>query len=142
MRQRLGRGGFFKKLFKGVGRVVKTVKHVPVIGALAKTAIKSLPVLGNVVSAVDHFKKKTAAGAGHHSHPSNPSPSQAHNMATHAPKKRGPKRAKAAKRPKRAKRAKRAKAARKGGGSAKQKAARARFAAAARKGKIRKGQRL
>lgn len=136
--RRMARGGFFKKLIKGVSKVVRTVTNLPVIGAVAKTAVNSLPIVGQVTTAVAAFKSKTPSGAGHAAHAGTktPTPSQ-FNVQTNAPHRR--KRAKKAKRPKRARKSA---SRRKGGGTAKQRAARARFAAAARKGKIRKGTRL
>lgn len=145
--RRMARGGFFSKLVKKVGKVVKTVTHLPVIGAVAKTAIGSLPIVGQVQTAVNAFKRKTPAGAGHAAHATHPKDTQttsfnqqANYTSTHTRSGRRKKPLKKAKRAKRAKRAKGAK--RKGGGTAKQRAARARFAAAARRGRIRKGSRL
>lgn len=136
------RGGFFSGIVKGIGKVVKTVTKVPVVGAIAKAAVGSLPVLGQVVTAVNAFKGKTAVGVAASptggatvatgQAPANIPPAFRHNAAA----RRRPK-AKKAKKAKRAKRAKRS-----GGGTAKQRAARARFARAAKKGRIRKGQRL
>jgi hypothetical protein len=134
---RMARGGFFKDVFKGVKKIVKTVTKVPVIGTIAKAAVGSLPIVGQVTTAVAAFKKKTPVGAA--ASPVGgvqPSSSVAVNMAANAPAPR--RRRKAAKKSKRRK----ATTKRKGGGSAKQRAARARFAAAARKGRIKKGARL
>lgn len=140
------RGGFFKKLVKGIGKAVRTVTHLPVIGAVAKTAIGSLPIVGQVQTAVNAFKKKTVAGAGHASHPTHPTNTatttfnqQANYTSTHTRSGRPKKRRKKAGA---SRRKRRSGAKRKGGGTAKQRAARARFAAAARKGKIRKGSHL
>jgi len=137
----MARGGFFKKIFKGVKNIVKAVSKVPVLGAVAKAAVGSLPVVGQVVTAVNAFKGKTAQGVAATPVGGVVSPGQVLNATVNRStgRRRRPKVAKRAKRG-RAKRAKRAK--RSGGGTAKQRAARARFAAAARKGKIRKGQRL
>jgi hypothetical protein len=134
----MARGGFFKKIFKGVKNVVKAVSRVPVLGAVAKAAVGSLPVVGQVVTAVNAFKGKTAQGVAATPVGGVQSPGQVLNATVNrsSGRRRRPKVAKRAKRG-RAKRAKRS-----GGGTAKQRAARARFAAAARKGKIRKGQRL
>lgn len=143
--RRMARGGFFKSLVKTVGKVVKTIKHVPVLNAVAKAAVGSLPIVSQVQTAVSAFKKKTPVGVaaspvgGVH-----PTPAQALNASTNrvAPHRtRRKKKAKTAKaKTRKARKAKKAK--RKGGGSAKQRAARARFAAAARKGRIKKGSRL
>lgn len=136
---RMQRGGFFKSLFKGVSKVVKAVTKVPVLGAVAKAAVGSLPIVGQVQTAIGAFKKKTAVGVAASPVGGVVSPSQAFNMASNrrAPRRKTSKKSKKAKRSKRAK-----KSSRKGGGSAKQRAARARFAAAARKGRIKKGSRL
>lgn len=146
--RRMARGGFFKSLVKTVGKVVKTIKHVPVLNAVAKAAVGSLPIVSQVQTAVSAFKKKTPVGVaaspvgGVH-----PTPAQVLNASTNrvarvAPHRtRRKKKAKTAKaKTRKARKAKKAK--RKGGGSAKQRAARARFAAAARKGRIKKGSRL
>lgn len=142
-RRRGARGGFFKDIFKGAAKVVKAVTKVPVVGAIAKAAVGSLPVVGQVVTAVNAFKKKTPVGVaaspigGVQTVSGAPPISLAAPRAMNggaAPRRRRKRKA--------AKRTKRAKAKRKGGGSAKQRAARARFAAAARKGRIKKGQRL
>lgn len=141
---RMARGGFFKS----IGRIVKSIAHVPIISALAKTAVSSLPILGRVQTAVESFKKKTAQGVGQSPvGAGKPTASQATNTAYNRKPKRRAKHAKRAKtakrRPKHAKRAKTAKRGkRSGGGSPKQIAARKRFAAAARKGRIKKGARL
>jgi len=134
----MARGGFFKKLFKGVKSVVKAVAKVPVIGAVAKAAVGALPVVGQVVTAVNAFKGKTAVGVAASPVGGVVSPAAVLNSAVNRRTPGTPRR----RRPKKAKRAKRAKRTGGGGGTAKQRAARARFAAAARKGKIRKGARL
>jgi len=43
MYRRTAQGGFFKSLLKSVSKVVTTVTKVPVIGAIAKAAVSSLP---------------------------------------------------------------------------------------------------
>lgn len=141
--RRMARGGFFKSLVKGISKVVSTVAKVPVIGAVAKAAVSSLPVVGQVVTAVGAFKKKTAVGVAASPVGGIPAASEAGTppapIGARAPSGRTPRRRKASRKPKRAKRAK---AKRSGGGSAKQRAARARFAKAAKRGRIKKGQRL
>ena len=123
------RGGFFKKLFKGVGKVVKAV--APVVLAVAKTAAKHT-VVGRVLTVTAAVKKRIAGGG----RPSVKSSSPGWNYG-------GDKEAKSQGLGRYAKGAKRKTTAkRKGGGTAKQRAARARFAKAARKGKIRKGAKL
>ena len=137
------RGGFFKKLFKGVKKAVSVVAKVPILGTIAKTAISSLPVVGQVVTAVGAIKKTTAAGIAASvfgaakglapgggaavNFNKQAAAREGRRAAKRAPKKRAPKKRAAAKR---------------SGGSAKQRAARARFARAARKGRIKKGARL
>jgi hypothetical protein len=136
------RGGFFKKLFKGVAKVAKFV--APAVVAVAKTAA-SHTVVGKVLSTVAKVKKRTAVGVA----------AKAYAAAKRLPDYGGEKEARsqglgrfkgipAAKRRKMPLRKRKAKgkAKRKGGGTAKQRAARARFAAAARKGRIRKGAKL
>jgi len=128
------RGGFFKKLFKGVKKIVTTVAKVPVVGTVAKAAISSIPVVKAVTTAVNVVKKATASGVSAATAPITPrvdapaysSTAQEHAMG--APRRKAKRKAKKAKR--------------KGGGTAKQRAARARFARAARKGRIKKGARL
>lgn len=132
--RRTARGGFFKSVFKAVKKAVSTVTRVPVIGAIAKTAIKSLPVVGQVVTAVEAFKGKTPVGIAASPVGGVVAPGRTLNVAANRPRRRKGKKAKKAKRA--------SKRRSSGGGTAKQRAARARFAAAARKGKIRKGQRL
>lgn len=133
--RRLARGGFFKNIVKGVAKVVKSVTKVPVIGAIAKAAVQSLPIVGQVTTAVAAFKGKTAVGVaaspvgGVQEPPLYGGMKEAH-LAVRKPRRR--------RKTKKAKKAKRSR----GGGSAKQRAARARFAAAARKGRIKKGTRL
>lgn len=137
---RMARGGFFKKLFKGVKKVVRVVTKVPVLRELAKTAIGSLPIVGRVVTAVNAFKAKTAVGvAGSPVGAGTPASNFNQRVNRRAPSRR---KTKKAKKSARRSRGSKAKAKRKGGGSAKQRAARARFAKAAKKGRIRKGQRL
>lgn len=137
--RRMARGGFFKSIFKGVSKVVKSVTKIPVIGTVAKAAVSSLPIVGQVQTAIGAFKKKTPVGVAASPVGGVVSPSQMANIAAN----RKPARRRKAKKAKKAKRrTKRAKSKRSGGGSAKQRAARARFAAAARKGRIKKGQRL
>lgn len=138
---RMARGGFFKSLFKGVKKVVTTVTKLPVIGAVAKAAVGSLPVVGQVVTTVNAFKAKTPVGAAASPIGGVTAVAGAAPVFMTAPARRAPRR-KAAKRAKRAKRGKRAKAKKRAGGTAKQRAARARFARAARKGRIKKGTRL
>lgn len=139
--RRMARGGFFKSLFKGAKKLVKSVTKIPVIGTVAKTALGSLPIVGQVTTAVNAFKKKTPVGIA--ASPIGGNPAIALNLSANAgnrrPKNRRPKR-----RPKatRKRKTNKTKAIRKGGGTAKQRAARARFAKAAKKGRIRKGQRL
>lgn len=146
MRQRRGaRGGFFKDVFKGVKKIVNTVTKVPVIGTVAKVAVGSLPIVGQVTTAVNAFKKKTPVGIA--ASPVGGVPMAAASGAA-PPNYGGTKEGISQgyiRRPRRKRRkakASKRKGKRSGGGSAKQRAARARFAAAARKGKIRKGQRL
>lgn len=138
------RGGFFKSLVKGIGKVVSTVAKVPVVGTIAKAAITSLPVVGQVVTAVGAVKKLTASGVA-------PTMNLAQLSATPGPSTPlaaqvlagGPRRRKPAKRAKRAKKRKRPTQKRASSrGTAKQRAARARFARAAKRGRIKKGQRL
>lgn len=134
------RGGFFKSLVKTVRGVVKTITKVPVLGAVAKAAVGSLPIVGQVTTAVNAFKSKTPVGVaaspvGGVPHTAGAPPQIAASV--NARVNRGPRRRRKTK----AKKARKA-ARRKGGGSAKQRAARARFARAAKKGRIRKGQRL
>jgi hypothetical protein len=140
--RRMARGGFFKsigKLVKGVAKVVKTVTSVPVIGKLAKAAVGSLPLVGQVKTAVSAFKRHTPVGIAASPVGGVTPPAHALNTMTHAAARRpGRRKAKAKRKAKR----RAAKSSRKGGGSAKQRAARARFAAAARKGRIKKGARL
>lgn len=137
---RMARGGFFKDVFKGVKKVVSTVTKLPVIGAVAKAAVATLPVVGQVVTAVNAFKAKTPVGAAASPIGGVTAVSGAAPVFMTAPARRAPRRK--AKRAKRAKRGKRAKAKKRAGGTAKQRAARARFARAARKGRIKKGTRL
>jgi hypothetical protein len=132
------RGGFFKDLVKGVGKVVKTVTRIPVIKDLVKVAIGGIPIVGQVVTAVNAFKGATAA-AGSANVAGGVSTPMYGGMKEAPPGFRRPRRRKRAA-PRRKKKAK-AKRSRKGG-SAKQRAARARFARAAKKGRIKKGQRL
>lgn len=121
------RGGFFKKLFKGVAKVAKFV--APAVVAIAKTAAKHT-VVGKVVSVVNLVKKRTAVGAAALGHKRVALPDS------------GPGEYPDTRRRKRKTRAAKGKKARRGRVSAKQAAARKRFAAAARKGRIRKGARL
>ena len=58
-----GRGGFFGSVFKAVSKVVSTVAKVPVVGTLAKTALGSLPIVGQALTAVNAVKSATAAAA-------------------------------------------------------------------------------
>lgn len=139
--RRHARGGFFKDVFKGVKKIVNTVTKVPVIGTVAKVAVGSLPIVGQVTTAVNAFKKKTPVGIA--ASPVGGVPMAA--VAGAAPVSVAPPTARAPRRKRRKATTKRKATKRKaksGGGSAKQRAARARFAAAARKGKIKKGQRL
>ena len=50
--QRHPRGGFFKSIGKAIGKIAK----IPVIGAIAKTVVGSIPVLGTAVSVVAAVK--------------------------------------------------------------------------------------
>ena len=144
MYRRTAQGGFFKSLFKTVSKVVSTATKVPVIGAIAKAAVSSLPVVGQVVTAVGAFKKKTATGVAASPVGGIPAASEAGTppapIGASAPR-RAPRRRKARKAKRAAPRRAKAKKS-KAGGSAKQRAARARFAKAAKKGRIKKGQRL
>lgn len=145
--RRMARGGFFKSIGKIAKGIIKTVKHVPVLNAVAKAAVGSLPIVGQVQTAVNAFKKKTPVGvAASPVGGIQPTPAQSLNASTNrrsSPKRtRRAKKAKTAKAKPRKARKSKAKGKRKGGGTAKQRAARARFAAAARKGRIKKGQRL
>src|SRR5512139_2110111 len=84
--RRMARGGFFKKLVGTVSKVVRTVTNLPVIGAVAKTAIGSLPIVGQVTTAISAFKAKTPSGAGHAAHPGTKTPTpSAFNVQTNAP---------------------------------------------------------
>ena len=142
------RGGFFKSLVKTVRGVVKTITKVPVLGAVAKAAVGSLPIVGQVTTAVNAFKSKTPVGvAASPVGGTPPTSGNAHATAqsVNARANRRPRRRKS--RMERSKKYKaevrrRKKRTGKGGVSAKQRAARARFARAAKKGRIRKGQRL
>jgi hypothetical protein len=132
------RGGFFKSVFKSVAKVVKTVTKVPVVGTIAKAAISSLPIVGQVTTAVAAFKSKTPVGTAQSPVGGvQPTASAVVNQPVVSRAPRGARRA----RPKKRKKAKRS-SSRRGGGSPKQIAARKRFAAAARRGRIKKGQRL
>jgi len=133
------RGGFFKKLFKGVAKVAKVI--APAVVAVARTAAKHT-LVGTVVTAVNKVKKLTAAGHAH----ANSAAGKASIAA-----QRGAGTASAAPRAKRAgrrsaKRKTRTPAKKAGRSkrhvSAKQAAARARFARAAKKGRIKKGAKL
>jgi len=141
---RMARGGFFKSLGKIVSKVAKSVTKVPVIGAVAKAALGSLPIVGQVVTAVNAFKGKTPVGiaaspVGGVAPINVPGPPMAAGLtlggAPRAKRRKKAKKRKAA--PRRKAKAKKSK-----GGSAKQRAARARFAKAAKRGRIKKGQRL
>lgn len=141
------RGGFFKSLVKGVGKVVGTVTKLPVVGTVAKAALSSLPVVGQVVTAISAVKGLTAASAsagiaGGVS--SLPAAGVGGLGLTSTAKPRRRKKAKARRRAKPRKRVRRAGARRQSRkkGTAKQRAARARFARAARRGRIKKGTRL
>lgn len=142
------RGGFFKSLVKGVGKVVGTVTKLPVVGTVAKAALSSLPVVGQVMTVAKAVKGLTAASAsagiaGGVS--SLPAAGLGGLGLTSTALPRGMRRkkrtkAKAKRRAKR--RTKRAAKRRSKGGTAKQRAARARFARAAKRGRIKKGTRL
>ncbi len=144
MRYRGARGGFFSSISKFVGKVVSTVTRVPVLGAVAKAAIGSLPIVGQVVTAVNAFKGKTAVGVAASPVGGTTETAGTGGGATTGGGSRRP--AGRRRKPKKTKTARRAKAKkgkrRSGTPSAKQIAARKRFAAAVKKGKIRKGQRL
>lgn len=124
------RGGFFKDVFKGVKKVVSVASRIPVVGALAKVAVRSVPLVGAAITAVNAVQRavtpRTVLSA----------PTVTAVAAGAAPPARAPRR-----RRKSARRTARRTSGRRRS-SAKQRAARARFARAARRGRIRKGQRL
>lgn len=135
-------GGFFGSIVKGVKKVVGTVARIPVVGAVAKTVLTSVPVLGGVVTAVGAVKSAirppTVANTGNTTATTGAPPLGQPQAASRPPARRTRKpRARRVSRGTRRRPAKRAR-----GISAKQRAARARFARAARKGRIRKGARL
>lgn len=141
------RGGLFGSIGKFVKKAVNVVGKVPILSAVAKTVISSVPVLGSVVTAVGAVKAATASGIAATSAPrlsigampgSGPPGIAPLNVRLNAPRKRR----KAKKRMKATTRARRRSKPARRGVSAKQRAARARFARAARRGPIRKGQRL
>lgn len=148
------RGGFFGSVFKAVKKVASVVTKVPVVSQIAKVAISSLPVVGQVVTAVNAVKKFTPQGiapsAGFAKLSATPGPStplaaqisslQSLSSGGSPAKKRKKKAKKKAKKPRKKAKAKRKAASKKG--TAKQRAARARFARAAKKGRIKKGQKL
>lgn len=139
------RGGFFKDVFKGVKKAVQVVGRIPVIGAVARTVVSSVPVLGGVVTAVGAVKSAV--------HPPSVANTANTSATTGAPPVGQPQASPSGSgsRPRRRKTASRGKAPRRRrprtnaarrGISAKQRAARARFARAAKKGRIKKGSRL
>jgi len=140
------RGGFFKKLFKGVAKVAKVI--APAVVAVARTAAKHT-VVGTVVTAVNRVKKLTAAGHAHANSAAGKA-SIAAQRGSGGFAKLGGKKYQAGAYAREAKsqglkprrKAKRKAKAKRGAGTAKQRAARARFARAAKKGRIKKGARL
>lgn len=157
------RGGFFGSVFKGIKKIASVVTKVPVVSTLAKTALSSIPVVGQVVTAIDRVKRNTvlakvpsmnfaklSAAPG----PSTPLAAQAASAgmtgSTPAKRKRRHSRSRVAPRKAKRRRGKSTARTRARSGSrsrprrssAKQRAARKRFAAAARKGPIKKGTRL
>jgi hypothetical protein len=121
---------------------VSTVGKVPVLGVAAKAAVGSLPIVGQVVTAVGVVKRATALAA--------VSP-QANTVLGIGPNYGGtkegisqgyikPKRKRKAKRKAKRRATRRSSSSKRG--TAKQRAARARFARASKKGRIRKGQKL
>lgn len=130
------RGGFFKKLFKAVGKVAKVV--APVVTAVVKTAA-SHTVVGKIATAVSKVKKRIPAGVRTSVKNALPGSGRA-GLSAREREEMGASANKSlpSDRPRRRRKAKKAKK----GGTAKQRAARARFARAARKGPIRKGARL
>lgn len=142
------RGGFFKDVFRGVKKAVSVVGRLPVVGAVAKTVVSSVPVLGGVVTAVGAVKSAlhppTVANTGNTTATTGAPPvgqpplyggrKERYQRGLRKPRKRRSKK-RATPRASRKKRSSR-------GVSAKQRAARARFARAAKKGPIKKGARL